>query len=128
MATVFVTVGTTSFDALIDVIDSDAFATAAARRGVERITMQIGRGKRVPAAEHEIAPDQWVYIRRGVAYDVYRYKSDIATDMRSANLVVSHAGGLLSVWQPRFVDFRHGLSAHDCMFRFTQDLDQYLNR
>jgi beta-1,4-N-acetylglucosaminyltransferase len=93
MATVFVTVGTTSFDALVDVIDSDAFAVAAAKRGVERITMQIGRGSRTPDAEHETAADQWVYIRRGVAFDVYRYKADITSDMRAANLVISHAGG-----------------------------------
>ena len=92
MATLFVTVGTTQFDELIDVIDSDAFATAAAERGVDRVTVQIGRGTRTPDPAHEIGADAWVYIRCGVAYDVYRMKRDIGPDLMCANLVICHAG------------------------------------
>ncbi len=48
MSTVFVTVGTTSFDDLFRAVDTDEFARAMAARGVERITCQIGRGAAKP--------------------------------------------------------------------------------
>ena len=41
--TVFVTVGTTKFDALIRAVDSQAFADTLVARGYTRLVMQIGR-------------------------------------------------------------------------------------
>jgi beta-1,4-N-acetylglucosaminyltransferase len=41
--TVFVTVGTTKFDALIRVVDQQAFADTLVAAGYTRLVMQIGR-------------------------------------------------------------------------------------
>ncbi len=41
--TVFVTVGTTTFDALIEAVDTTAMADALAGRGYDRLVMQVGR-------------------------------------------------------------------------------------
>lgn len=41
MATVFLTVGTTSFDALFAVVNTDDFALTLAALGVTRITAQV---------------------------------------------------------------------------------------
>jgi UDP-N-acetylglucosamine transferase subunit ALG13 len=43
---VFVTVGTTEFDALVTVATSESFGCAAIQHGFTRLVVQYGRGKR----------------------------------------------------------------------------------
>ena len=60
MRSAFVTVGTTSFDALIRAVDTPEFLNALAYRGITRLTVQIGRGTYIPdahCAATMIAPD-----------------------------------------------------------------------
>lgn len=45
---VFVTVGTTSFDALIEAVDSKGVQDAILGKGYTSLVVQIGRGKRSP--------------------------------------------------------------------------------
>ena len=45
---VFVTVGTTSFDALIEAVDSKGVQDAILEKGYTSLVVQIGRGKRAP--------------------------------------------------------------------------------
>ncbi|KAL3044710.1 hypothetical protein OYC64_013066 [Pagothenia borchgrevinki] len=85
MKTVFVTVGTTSFDELIESITSPETVQALTARGYERLVLQVGRGSLVPAADS--CPH--------VTLEAYRFKDSIAEDIEQADLVISHAGSCL---------------------------------
>ncbi|XP_041459067.1 UDP-N-acetylglucosamine transferase subunit ALG13 homolog isoform X2 [Lytechinus variegatus] len=80
--TVFVTVGTTSFDALIDEISSERTLQVLKCLGYVKVILQIGRGK--------IEPQQ--IKNKDFCLEVYRYKDSIAEDIQNADLVISHAG------------------------------------
>lgn len=80
--TVFVTVGTTSFDSLIRVLDSPQIHSAFRRLGYKSLVMQIGRGSFEPKA----------YVEKDFRVDFYRYKDSLNADLTSADLVISHAG------------------------------------
>lgn len=82
MKTVFVTVGTTSFDELIEGVTRPEAVQALKARGYERLVLQVGRGNLLPAADS--CPD--------VQLEAFRFKDSIAEDMRRADLVISHAG------------------------------------
>lgn len=82
MKTVFVTVGTTSFDELIVNVTSSEAAQALKSRGYERLVLQVGRGSFLPDAE------SCPHIR----LEAFRFKDSIADDMEQADLVISHAG------------------------------------
>ena len=72
---IFVTVGTTSFDDLVETIDSDEFGRAAKCAGYGRILVQIGRGTYEPKR-----------------VEFYRFKPSLDDDFAKADLVISHAG------------------------------------
>ncbi|XP_045887522.1 UDP-N-acetylglucosamine transferase subunit ALG13 homolog isoform X1 [Micropterus dolomieu] len=82
MKTVFVTVGTTSFDDLIESITCPETVQALKARGYERLVLQVGRGSLLPAA------DSCPHVR----LEAFRFKSSIAEDIAQADLVISHAG------------------------------------
>ncbi|XP_070818583.1 UDP-N-acetylglucosamine transferase subunit ALG13 isoform X1 [Chaetodon trifascialis] len=82
MKTVFLTVGTTSFDELIESITSAEATQALKARGYERLVLQVGRGSLLPAADS--CPH--------ISLEAYRFKSSLAEDMKQADLVISHAG------------------------------------
>ncbi|XP_029021864.1 UDP-N-acetylglucosamine transferase subunit ALG13 homolog [Betta splendens] len=82
MKTVFVTVGTTSFDELIENITTLDAVQALKARGYERLVLQVGRGSLLPTA------DSCPLIR----VEAFRFKDSIAEDMKQADLVISHAG------------------------------------
>ena len=85
---VFLTVGTTEFDALVAVaVDSPELVDALATLyGCKHIVMQIGRGQREP---HEAAGH---CKRRGILFEWYRFKESILPDVISSDLVISHCG------------------------------------
>ncbi|KAL9985934.1 hypothetical protein ACROYT_G008390 [Oculina patagonica] len=80
--TVFVTVGTTSFDHLIETISSKALVTLFEKLGYRCIVLQIGRGVYEPE----------IIDKEGFSLQCYRYKDSIAEDIHRASLVISHAG------------------------------------
>ncbi|XP_061899413.1 UDP-N-acetylglucosamine transferase subunit ALG13 homolog [Entelurus aequoreus] len=82
MKSVFVTVGTTSFDELIEKITSVHAVKALKDRGYERLVLQVGRGSFLPDAH--TCPH--IYL------EVFPFKDSIAEDMEQADLVISHAG------------------------------------
>ncbi|XP_043112397.1 UDP-N-acetylglucosamine transferase subunit ALG13 homolog [Puntigrus tetrazona] len=82
MKTVFVTVGTTSFDDLIGAVTSDESVKVLIGRGYTDVVLQVGRGSVVPD------PDSCP----GLKLQVFRFKDSIAEDMRHSDLVISHAG------------------------------------
>ena len=80
---VFVTVGTTSFDALVEALDNPAVVNILRARGYNSLTMQIGRGTYRPRR---------VRTRPGFRVDIFDFRPSLDEAMRAASLVVSHAG------------------------------------
>ena len=74
---VFVTVGTTSFDALIDACTTPEFNKKLATLGFDELRLQVGRG----AAPAETDRTTW-----------FRFAPTITEEMRAADVVISHAG------------------------------------
>ncbi|OQV18125.1 putative UDP-N-acetylglucosamine transferase subunit ALG13-like protein [Hypsibius exemplaris] len=81
--TVFATVGTTSFDELIEALLSDSFLQILHDKGYRKLVLQIGRGRIEPVAQET---------RCGVEISSYRLKPNIQDDLMAADLVISHAG------------------------------------
>ena len=80
--TVFVTVGTTQFDALVAKLLSHEVLALLAEQGYHRLCIQHGRGAPPPAAPAS-AP---------LEVESYRFKDTLAADMQGAALLISHAG------------------------------------
>mmetsp|Transcript_23280 Transcript_23280/g.40065 ORF Transcript_23280/g.40065 Transcript_23280/m.40065 type:complete len:167 (+) Transcript_23280:7-507(+) len=78
---IFVTVGTTSFDLLIKTVNSADFRSAARAKGYNHITCQIGRGTYVPNNNDDLVSTDW-----------YRFRPSLSEDYSTAALVISHAG------------------------------------
>ncbi|XP_065844230.1 UDP-N-acetylglucosamine transferase subunit ALG13-like [Oscarella lobularis] len=78
---VFVTVGTTGFDELIRKVTTERVKAVLAERGYDRLTLQIGRGDFQPETSSSLPKTEF-----------YRFKDSIAEDIKSASLVISHAG------------------------------------
>lgn len=76
---VFVTVGTTKFEALVEQIDTEAFGAWLRGQGADlRVVVQRGAGAYAPHSP-------WVA-------ECYTYKPSLAADMGGAALVITHAG------------------------------------
>jgi beta-1,4-N-acetylglucosaminyltransferase len=82
---VFVTVGTTSFDALVRALDTPRLVDALRRKGFTELTLQVGRGTHVPTSLTSRAG-------RSFAVRVVEYLPSIADEIARAGLVISHAG------------------------------------
>ncbi|GLD98996.1 hypothetical protein PINS_up007714 [Pythium insidiosum] len=81
---VFVTVGTTKFDALIRALDTEACMQALRARGVTTVRMQIGHGEHVPSSAFATVP--------GIEINYYRHDPQYKRDVEQADLIISHAG------------------------------------
>lgn len=79
---VFVTVGTTHFNALIEVMSKEETLKILHSKGYTSLVLQIGQGDFVP-------PTQKCH---GVTLSFFRLKPSIAEDFATADLVISHAG------------------------------------
>ncbi|KAM9269528.1 UDP-N-acetylglucosamine transferase subunit ALG13-like [Cariama cristata] len=82
MKSVFVTVGTTSFDDLIATVCSPAALQVLRSRGYGKLALQVGRGALKPALQGSPA----------LAVETFRFKDSLAEDLGRADLVISHAG------------------------------------
>ncbi|CAL1372749.1 unnamed protein product [Linum trigynum] len=82
--TVFVTVGTTLFDALVKAVDTEQVKHELLRRGYTHLLIQIGRGSYIP---HKCEGEGG-----SLGVDYFTFSSSIAEHLRSASLVISHAG------------------------------------
>ncbi|XP_025808778.1 UDP-N-acetylglucosamine transferase subunit ALG13 homolog isoform X1 [Panicum hallii] len=81
--TVFVTVGTTCFDSLVMAVDSPEVKKALLQKGYTDLLIQMGRGTYVPA---KVSGDATLQV------DHFMFSPSIADNMRTASLVISHAG------------------------------------
>ncbi|XP_061970987.1 uncharacterized protein LOC133693722 [Populus nigra] len=81
---VFVTVGTTLFDALVRTVDTKEVKQELLRKGYTHLVIQMGRGSYTPAKSE--GKDG------SLAVDYFTFSPSIADHLRSASLVISHAG------------------------------------
>lgn len=80
MSYVFVTVGSTTFESLIENIDNKHVLSKLKSLGYTKIIYQIGSGKYVPLVTH-ILP-----------VECFKYKPTISNIIREAGLIICHAG------------------------------------
>ncbi|XP_058060043.1 UDP-N-acetylglucosamine transferase subunit ALG13 homolog [Anopheles bellator] len=81
---VFVTVGTTQFEELVNAVVSTAVLQQLERLGCEALTIQTGTGS---TPELKCVQD-----RSKIRISCYDLKSNIGEDIKQADLVISHAG------------------------------------
>lgn len=81
---VFLSVGTTCFDALVRVVDSKEVKEELYKKGYTHLLIQMGRGTFIPTKSS--GEDG------SLAVDYFTFSSSIADCMKSASLVISHAG------------------------------------
>ncbi|KAL3819501.1 hypothetical protein ACJIZ3_005406 [Penstemon smallii] len=82
---VFVTVGTTSFDSLVKAVDTREVRQALFEKGYTHLLIQMGRGSYVPN-KYSGEPGN------SLSVDYFTFSSSIAEFLKSASLVISHAG------------------------------------
>ncbi|KAJ8255445.1 hypothetical protein GJAV_G00204950 [Gymnothorax javanicus] len=82
MKSVFVTVGTTSFDDLIQCIISEDVTQVLVGLGYQKLVLQVGNGSLLPD------PDSCP----ALGLHAFRFKDSIAEEIKNADLVISHAG------------------------------------
>lgn len=88
---VFVTVGTTKFDALIRAVDQQAFADVLVAAGYTRLVMQIGRADYTP--RRLLPPNsRAARLHSGLSVEYFDFAPSLADHLRAAALVISHAG------------------------------------
>nr|CAG4645966.1 EOG090X0KOU [Lynceus sp. MCZ IZ 141354] len=78
---VFVTVGTTSFDQLIQTVTKDKCIEVLRKKGFSEMVLQIGRGCEPSFSSHANMKLSW-----------FRLKDCIKEEFQQADLVISHAG------------------------------------
>ncbi|XP_055849491.1 UDP-N-acetylglucosamine transferase subunit ALG13 homolog [Episyrphus balteatus] len=84
LKSIYVTVGTTKFDALIEKIFSDDILLLLRRRGCKKITVQYGTGKAPPVNKAQ---------NYGIAVEIYQFKfGPERTDIINSDLTIGHAG------------------------------------
>lgn len=91
---IFVTVGTTSFDPLVQVSSSVEFCELIASLGYTKLTIQYGRGAYIPFSTLQSAIDerQPLVDSANVQCHSYRFKPSLHMDVQNATLIISHAG------------------------------------
>ena len=90
MGEVFLTVGTTRFEALIQAADSHAVAEALATRGYRRLVMQIGSGDYKPRVL--VPSGTTARHASGLEVTFFEFLPSLKDQMAAADLVISHAG------------------------------------
>lgn len=85
---VFVTVGSTKFDALVQATVSEPVLTALHAKGFERVILQRGNSHLDLASTQ----DSLTITKAGVDIETWKFKPSIHDDIERADLVISHAG------------------------------------
>jgi beta-1,4-N-acetylglucosaminyltransferase len=86
---IFVTVGSTHFDELVEAVLSAEVLQAIRRRGFSRLIVQTGKYK-IPGVRE--IDGQWRWESGGLKIEAWSYKEGIASVIDEADWVISHAG------------------------------------
>ncbi|KAG2349673.1 glycosyltransferase family 1 protein [Suillus weaverae] len=85
---VFVTVGSTRFDALVQAAISEPVLSTLRNSGYGRLVLQRGNS----VIESEEFDEESTIQRHGVDIEIWRFKPSIQAECAQADLVISHAG------------------------------------
>lgn len=88
---VFVTVGSTKFDALVQATISEPVLTALHTKGFERVVLQRGNSN-LNLDWGTSTQDSLTIRRAGVDIETWKFKPSIQHEIESADLIISHAG------------------------------------
>ena len=88
---VFVTVGTTKFDALVEAICSPGVIRRFHENGYTKVTIQYGRGTK-PSVQSIQSPSSSSLPPSLLSIETYDFKPSLLQDMSNADLIISHAG------------------------------------
>ncbi|KAG2367468.1 glycosyltransferase family 1 protein [Suillus spraguei] len=86
---VFVTVGSTRFDALVEAVISDPVLGTLRDSGYSRLILQRGNSD---IKSEEFNKESCAIQRHGVDIKIWRFKPSIQDECDQADLVISHAG------------------------------------
>jgi beta-1,4-N-acetylglucosaminyltransferase len=84
---IFVTVGTTQFDKLVDSVTTTNALQWMQQQGYTTLTIQYGRGK-IPSINFDTDRKK----ETDLTIDCYDFASSLEKDMKRAHLIISHAG------------------------------------
>ena len=90
--TIFVTVGTTKFEQLINKVLEHEVLDKFAHFNFTRLILQVGNGKHDDQNLDFSQQQQVQFQKNRIQVFAYQYKSSIREDLTSADLVISHAG------------------------------------
>lgn len=90
---VFVTVGSTRFDALVQTVLSDHLLDVLRTKGYRSLDVQCGNSDFDPSLLRRDADDHWQRTGDPEA-SVWRFKPSLKEDYERADLIISHAGAL----------------------------------
>ncbi|XP_022215732.2 UDP-N-acetylglucosamine transferase subunit ALG13 homolog [Drosophila obscura] len=86
LKTVYVTVGTTRFDALINAITSESALKSLQQRQCRKLILQHGNSEPVPVAESGLISQKY-----GIQLEQYTFRPNIE-DIKASDLIIGHAG------------------------------------
>lgn len=89
--TVFVTVGTTKFEKLIEAIDTVEVLSELKNSNVTHINCQIGHGQYEPFMKCGRGP-MYEEVINGLTLSFFRHKPSISLDLEQADIIIGHAG------------------------------------
>lgn len=82
----FITVGSTGFDELIDKVTSEAFLTSLTLLGIHKVCVQYG------SSEPIFIKNIQAYNGPRIDITGYKYKTSITEDIEQSDIILSHAG------------------------------------
>ncbi|TFL07070.1 glycosyltransferase family 1 protein [Pterulicium gracile] len=88
MRRVFVTVGSTQFDALVQAVLSPDVLHALSSKGFTRLVLQSGNSASMNSEQLALLEASY----SNLAIDVWKFKASLEEEVKEADLVVSHAG------------------------------------
>ncbi|KAI0636901.1 hypothetical protein C8Q77DRAFT_532261 [Trametes polyzona] len=89
---VFLTVGSTRFDALVHAALAPPVLDSLRAKGYRSLDVQCGNSAFDPALFSQPAPDHWQRSDGGLDINVWRFKPSLKDDYERADLIISHAG------------------------------------
>ncbi|KAF9227618.1 glycosyl transferase [Gyrodon lividus] len=88
---VFVTVGSTKFDSLVQAAISEPVLAALRNKGYTQVVLQRGNSDLATKGDGS-AQDPLTIRKDGMEVETWKFKSSIQDDIERADLVISHAG------------------------------------
>ena len=92
----FVTVGSTQFDALVDMVLGSEVVKVLQEYKFTRLVIQAGKSpihlESATVSISDNGTEMWKVNVKGLDAEIWRFKPSLETDLRSADLVICHAG------------------------------------